>query len=168
MSARETYTNATTAADLYDRFPHLHQDFVNFVSEKSEQRAVDITGLDNPTDDKEGLLIEVFNTKFHVVYGRFDTFPYGPGNYLMLQLLQTPGSDVADVLRFIQFGRPEVLVELGPMMNVTSSTVAFSGSSFEVLFRKTEHRYNGGTVWNLTATDSGRLVYNYFVVPITF
>lgn len=169
MSARETYSNATTAADLYDRFPQLHPDFEAFVAEPAiDSATVDVTGLDNPTPQKEAFLREVFSTKFHVVYGRFDTFPYGPGNYLMLQLLQTPGQTVNDVLRFSQFGRHEDRRELGQMMNVTSSTVAFSGAPFEVLLRKTEHEYKGGPVWNLTATDSGRLVYNYFLVPITF
>lgn len=169
MTAYDTYSNATTAADLYRPHPYYDPDFDAFVAEPAlDPQNVDVTGLSNPTPEKEAFLREVFSKKFHVVYGRFDTFPYGPGNYLMLQLLQTPGQTVPDVLRFSQFGRPEVRRELGPMMNVTSSTIAFSGSSFEVLFRKTEHEYKGEPVWNLTGTDSGRLVYNYFVVPISF
>jgi len=169
MSAYDTYSNATTTADLYNRPGYTNQDFDQFVSEPAiDRQDVDVTGLDNSTDKKEDFLRQVFSTKFHVVWGRFDTFPYGPGNYLMLQLLQTPGQSVPDVLRFSQFGRPEVRRELGPMMNVTGSTIAFSGSSFEVLFRQTEHLYKGEPVWNLTGTDSGRLVYNYFVVPIRF
>jgi hypothetical protein len=169
MSGYETYSNAVTSADLYNTLSDVHPDFTNFVNEPEiHPSTVDVTGLSNPTSSKEIFLRKVFSTKFHVVYGRFDTFPYGPGNYLMLQLCQTPGQDVNDVLRFSQFSRPEDKVELGPMMNVTGNTIAFSGSPFEVLFRRTEHVYGDEQVWNLTATRSGRLIYNYFVVPISF
>lgn len=169
MTAYDTYSSATTAAALYGPHPYYHPDFESFVAEPAiDPASVDVTGISNSTASKEDFLRKVFSTKFHVVWGRFDTNGYGPGNYLMFQLFQTPGQSNRDLLRFSQFGQREVTRELGPMMNVTSNSVAFTGSSFECLLRLTEHVYNGEPVWNFQGVQGDRLVYNYYLVPIVF
>lgn len=164
-----SYGDANTAAELYILPAVLHPDFESFVSEPTPQSDnVDVTGVLSPLAGAEDFVRAVFSQKFHVVWSMFDTYPYGPGNYLMAQFVQTPGNDVPDRLRFAQFRRAQVNHELGPIMNVTPDSVAFTGSSFEVLFRRTSHLHNGVSVWNLSATQGGRQVYNYYLVPIEF
>jgi len=168
MSAYDTYNNATTVADLYGPHPYYSTDFEAYVAEPAvDPASVDVSGISNSTSSKEDFLRTVFSTKFHVVWGRFDTNPFGPA-YLMLNLLQTPGHNVRDVLRFSEFGRPETRRELGPLMNVTSNSVSFTGSSFECLLRRTEHEYDGENVWNFQGVEGDKLVYNYYLVPIRF
>jgi len=160
------YSKAKTVAPLYKEPSYVHPDFEHFLNSTSPDQ--DISALDDQTPEKIEFFKSVFSTKFHVVYGRFDAYPYGPGNYLMLQFLQTPGSEVPDELQFVQFGRGKVVRQLGTQLNVTESSITFTGSSFEVVFRKTDHMLDGVYVWNLTATNSGRLEYNYYLVPIQF
>jgi len=171
------YESATTQADLYRRQGGVHEGFGAFMSEPAvDPESVDLSAIVNPTPEKEDFLKLAFSTRFHVVYGNFGSNPFGPGNNIMFAFDQVDNR--------LRMGRiTEAIGEhvLPPSLNVTSSSVTFTGGDdLDIIFTSTPHTYtrqvNGDPdaepvrVYNIQARKVGEtsVFYNYFVVPISF
>lgn len=184
----DRYTTAVTQADLYSHHGDINPDFGKFIEEPEiDPSTVDVSMIPNSTPSREEFTQNFFSTKYHVVYGSFGSNPYGPGNNVMFKFDQSQ-----NCLRLVRITQSQAEHQLGPDLTIFNDVVdpmskltvigaAFrGGDDLDITFLETPFTYkrvNGGDpdddpspVYNIQArkVGSGKLVYNYFVVPIVF